>query len=150
MIKDLAERDDCFQWRRLIVLAIVALLWLPASIGGAAELSSPKDIDRDLTIDSVQSDGGRVSGVIHNRSAQSVSDVRLLIQEMYLWPNEFQPMGESPSRAIVRLIAGPIAPGDLVRFSEVVPAPEVGPGSFEAHVQILGYLYSETRSEVHP
>jgi len=150
MTSDLVVRGDYSQRKRLIVLAAGALLWLSASIGGAADVSSPRDIDRDVTIDSVQSEAGHVSGVIRNHSSESVSDVRLLIQQTYLWPNEFKPMGESPSRAVVRLIAGPIAPGDLVRFSEAVPAPEVGPGSFEAHVQVLGYLYSETGAGVRP
>ena len=96
MTSDLVVRGDCSQRKRLIVLAAGALLWLSASIGGAAEVSSPRDIDRDVTIDSVQSEAGHVSGVIRNHSSQSVSDVRLLIQQTYLWPNEFKTDGGEP------------------------------------------------------
>jgi len=107
-------------------------------------------IDRVFTIESVQSEAGRVSGVIRNHSSQSVSDIRLLIQQTYRWPNERKPTGENPSRAVVRVIAGPIPAGDFVRFNEVVPTPQVAHGSFEAHAQILDYRYQETDSRVSP
>ena len=153
MTSDLVVRGDYSQRKRLIVLAAGALLWLSASIGGAADVSSPRDIDRDVTIDSVQSEAGHVSGVIRNHSSESVSDVRLLIQQTYRWPNERKPTGESPSQAVVRVIAGPIAPGDSVQFNEAVPTPQVergSRGSFEAHAQILGYRYQESGSRVNP
>ncbi|HTF33176.1 MAG TPA: hypothetical protein VK714_05665 [Myxococcota bacterium] len=143
-------RGDSYQRQFLITMAAVLLLWLSASIVGAAEVSSPTDIDRVLRIESVQSEAGHVSGVIRNHSSQSVSDVRLLIQQTYLWPNERKPRGESPSQAVVRVIAGPIAPGDSVRFNEAVPTPQVARGSFEAHAQILGFRYQETGSRVSP
>ncbi|HME71900.1 MAG TPA: hypothetical protein VKM54_18820 [Myxococcota bacterium] len=47
-----------------------------------------------------------------------------------MWPNEFKPIGESPSRALVRHIAGPIGPGQSLRFDEVIAAPEVSRGTF--------------------
>jgi len=60
---------------------------------------------------------------------------------------------QAASRAVVRVIAGPIPAGDFVRFNEVVevvPTPQVAHGSFEAHAQILGYRYQETDSRVSP
>ena len=143
---DRVRRYDGTQWHGLMaVLALVFLWWLPA-LAGAADLTSSTDIDRSLTIDSIHSELGQVSGVIRNRSSQPVSEVTLLIQQTYLWPNEFKPVGESPSRAVVRKVAGPIGPGDSMRFDEAVPVPQTARGSFEARAEILGYRYEEANS----
>ena len=150
MTSNRVVRGDSYQRPFRTAMAAVLPLWLSATIVGAAEVSSPTDIDRVFTIESVQSEAGHVSGVIRNHSSESVSDVRLLIQQTYRWSNERKPIGENPSRAVVRVIAGPIAPGDSVRFNEVVPTPQVARGSFEAHAQILGYRYQETGSRVSP
>lgn len=143
---DRVMRYDGTRWHGLMaVLALVFLWWLPA-LAGAADLTSSSDIERSLTIDSIHSELGQVSGVIRNRSSQPVSDVTLLIQQTYLWPNEFKPTGESPSRAVVRKVAGPIGPGDSMRFDEAVPVPQTARGSFEARAEILGYRYEEANS----
>ena len=150
MTRDQLVRGDSCQRQCRLAMAAILLLWLSASIVGAADVSSPTDIDRVLTIESVHSEAGHVSGVIRNHSSQSVSDVRLLIQQTYHWPNERKPIGESPSQAVVRVIPGPIAPGDFVRFNEAVLTPQVARGSFEAHAQILGYRYQENGSRLSP
>ncbi|HME70840.1 MAG TPA: hypothetical protein VKM54_13370 [Myxococcota bacterium] len=139
-------RYDTTRQHGLMAVLALAFLWLLPALAGAADLTSSTDIDRSLTIESVHSELGQVSGVIRNRSLQPVSDVTLLIQQTYLWPNEFKPTGESPSRAVVRKIAGPIGPGDSMRFDEAVPVPEAARGSFEARAEILGYRYQEANS----
>lgn len=124
-------------------LALGALLCLFGSHVAASEVAFPTDVDRVVTVDSVHGELGHITGVIRNRSSQPVLDVTLLIQQSYLWPNEFKPSGESPSRAVVRHIEGPIAPGQSLRFEETIPVPEVSRGTFETQAMILGYRYQD-------
>jgi hypothetical protein len=123
--------------------ALGALLCIFGSHPLAAEVTSPTDLDRVVAVDSVHSELGHVTGVISNRSSLPVLEVTLLIQQTYLRPNEFKPRGESPSRALVRHIAGPIAPGQSLRFDEVVPSR----GTFETRAMILDYRYQSDWSD---
>ena len=108
------------------------------------------ETDRAIAVESVRTENGHVTGTILNRSSTPVNDVTLLIQETYLWPNEFKPRGENPSRALVRRIAGPIAPGQSLAFDEAIPDTRALGGTFETRVTILGYRYQEGREPESP
>lgn len=142
-LRDSALRSCAARTRSLSPFALGALLGLFGSHAAAAEVSSPTDVDRVVTVDSVHGELGHVTGIIRNRSSQPVLEVTLLIQQSYLWPNEFKPNGESPSRAVVRHIQGPIAPGQSLQFEETLPLPEVSRGTFETQAMILGYQYQD-------
>jgi len=62
----------------------------------------------------------------------------------YSWPNEFK-----PRRALVRHLAGPIAPGQSLAFDETIPDTGLA-GTFETRVTILGYRYQEAREPESP
>jgi hypothetical protein len=113
-------------------------------------VAAPTEVDRAITVESVRTENGHVRGRIFNRSSTPVNEVTLLIQQTYVWPNEFKPHGENPSRALVRHLTGPIAPGQALEFDETIPEAAASGGTFETRVMILGYRYQEVREPEGP
>jgi hypothetical protein len=107
-------------------------------------VASPADVDRAIVVELGETENGHVTGLVWNRSAMPVAEVTLLIQQSYVWPDEFKPKGEDPSRAVVRHLQGPIPPGQSIRFDEMIPVPAVSRGTFETRAMVLGYRYLET------
>jgi hypothetical protein len=120
---------------------LVALSFALPALPGLAQdaVLSPAGAEQSVAAAEIGAEGGQVSGQIENRTGHEVRAVRLLIQQVYRWPNEFQPGGENPSRAASVRVEGPIAPGATLRFShDLGPLPEL-PGTFETRVDVMGF-----------
>jgi hypothetical protein len=95
-----------------------------------------------LAIENSTVQDGTVSGVIRNKSPNTVRDVQLFIRYEFLWKNEFHPGTDDPSAAYYPTISGDIAPGGSLPF-KFTPSPSLpnrSDGTFERPaVSIAGF-----------
>ncbi len=130
------------RWRcRAPLLLLLALL--PAG-GLAGEFVGPEEAETELVAENVSAHAGTVRGRLHNRGAHEVRDVRLLVQLVYRWPDEYHPGAVNPSRAVLVGVPGPIPPGEAAPFRvELSATPDVAagpPGSgFEVRAAVMGW-----------
>ena len=130
-------------------LALGALICGLGTHSPAAELTAPAVVDPAIAAGSVRTENGHATGTILNRSSTPVHDVRLLIPQTYLWPNEFKPRGENPSRALVRPSRAPSRPVNRSHSKKRFPTRGLG-RRFETWVTTLGYRYQEAREPESP
>jgi hypothetical protein len=89
----------------------------------AIEVSEQRIVTRDqvqrsvVVHDVTMSDRGDVSGIVVNRSANPMRDLRLAIRYAWLWTDETRPGHDDLSRAESYTVPGEIPPGGSVRFS---------------------------------
>jgi hypothetical protein len=120
------------------VAASAASAWPAATSRASDRITTPAEIERATQIESVRNEAGHVTGVLRNRSSDTLRDVRVLVQLVYHWPNEMHPGEPSPSNAVVAQIPGPLEPGQVARFDAALPT-ESAPGVYEPQAQVLGF-----------
>lgn len=131
--------------RGLIVVPLSLLLAAPAA--RALKIVPRSAADRAVGIEDVQVQDQTVTGRLVNRSGHELSDVRLLVDHPFVWKDEWHPGRESPSRASMEDIPGPIAPGQSLPFRfgpEKLPARR--DGHFATRVKLLGYTETAPRA----
>jgi len=95
-----------------------------------------------LTIENLSVQDGTVSGVIRNKSPNTVRDAQLFIRYTFLWKNEFHPGKDDPSAGFYQTVSGEIAPGGTLpfKFTPSPPLPNRSDGKFERpSVSIAGF-----------
>ena len=95
-----------------------------------------------VTVENSMVQDGTVSGVIRNKSPNTVRDVQLFIRYPFLWKNEFHPGKDDPSAGFYQTVSGDIAPGGTLpfKFTPSPPLPNRSNGRFEApSVSIAGF-----------
>ena len=130
------------RWRAAMVLLLL-LAMLPAG-AQSGELVGAGEAETKLVAEDVSAQAGTVTGRLHNRGTNEVRDVRLLVQLVYRWPDEYHPGSVNPSRAVLVDIPGPIPPGETTPFRvELSATPDVAaapPGSgFEVRAAVMGW-----------
>ena len=95
-----------------------------------------------VTVENLTNQDGTVSGVIRNKSPNTVRDVQLFIRYTFLWKNEFHPGKDDPSAGFYQTVSGDIAPGGTLPF-KFTPSPALpnrSNGRFEGpSVSIAGF-----------
>jgi hypothetical protein len=122
--------------RGLSILLISPLLVATALAGDVVPRGeSARRVEvRDLTFD-----GTQVSGVLVNHTDEEVSDVRLIVGDRFLWTDEMHPGPNDPSRGMAFIVAGPLAPGGTLVFSQPMPPrPPRSDGRFVLEISVMG------------
>jgi len=116
------------RWTRTIFVALLfgLVLWPKASF--AQNVASQSQAGSVLTIENLATQGDTVSGVIDNKSPNTVRDVQLFIRYTWLWANEFHPGTNNPSEAFYQTVSGEIAPGGTLPF-KFTPSSPLAKGS---------------------
>lgn len=122
--------------------AAIPLLACLALASPAAAIDSPAEVDADVVVSDVGTANGAIEATITNRSASEISDVRLLIDYVYHWPDETHPGDESPGRAWSHVVPGPISPGASAPLSFTPPGGlPTAPGRFAPHIEVLSFTH---------
>jgi hypothetical protein len=135
--------------RRLAVTAVAA--WLAASslaFAGRDDASSlvvgPEQIGTLVSLENVQTQGGTVSGQIVNRSDGTVSEVRLLVRDAFMWRDERNPGEDNPGRSQTLAVDVVVPPYGSAPFSiERDPLPDRDDGRFLTAVLVMGVTWDE-------
>jgi hypothetical protein len=107
---------------------------------------SPAQARRDVMVKDVRWHDGMVSGVVVNSSGVPIRDVQLLIDEAFLWKDEWHPGTSNPSRATYYTVHGTIAPGSSLVFSyRGQPLPHRADGRFDVKVKVDQFTELGTR-----
>jgi hypothetical protein len=128
--------------RRTLVPYALAVAFGPFLVASHAAANEPRIVPEsrvDLQIHDVQPQGDAVTARITNPTDREARDVRLLVQRVYRWPNEFHPTSSSPSAATVQPLGMSVPPGSTVEFRGSLPGASAKGGSFDTRVEVLGY-----------
>jgi hypothetical protein len=136
-----------------LLACVLALQGGPAAAAASTPepaILKPAEVGAVVGVEDLSSQGNRVSGAIVNRSPHPIRDVRLVIGEVYSWPNEYRPGQESPNRAETLVVGEEIPPGGRVPFSTTLnrPTPPKTGGSFATKAYVVGF--SEVLPPVSP
>jgi len=122
--------------------AAIPLLACLVLASAAAAIDSPGEADASVAVRDVREVDGAIVATIRNQSAREISDVRLLIEYVYHWPDETQPGDESPGRAWSHVVPGPIAPGASAPLRFIPPGGlPTAPGRFDPRIEVLGFTH---------
>ena len=114
----------------LLLGVILALLPKPAF---SQTVASQDQAGSVLAIENLAVQDGTVTGVIRNKSPNTVRDAQLFIRYTFLWKNEFHPGKDNPSAVFFPTVSGDIAPGGSLPF-QFTPSPPLAKrsdGKFE-------------------
>jgi hypothetical protein len=124
----------------LMALPMVAALLAPigparadtVSVRFSGDLSSTLDV-----VDVVETDRA-VSGVLINRTGDTIKDVRVSVSQMFLWTRDHHPGPDDPSRTTVVTLEQAIPPRGSAPFTvPTAPLPQRSDGRFMTEVAIL-------------
>jgi len=126
---------------------------LTFAAGTALAGSRPTILEADqgaklVTVEEVAFEGNHVSGVIVNRGADPIRNVRLLIDHVYSWPNEYRPGAQSPSEAEEYVVEGEIPAGGQKAFSATFRRPS--PPESESGGKFVTKAYVVSFTEIMP
>jgi|SRR5690242_8911843 hypothetical protein len=123
-----------------LLIGLLLVLWLGPLF--AQNIASHDQAGSVLAIENSRVEDGTVSGVIRNRSPNTVRDVQLFIRYPFLWKNEFRPGKDDPSDGFYHIVSGEIPRGGSLpfKFTPSSPLPKRSDGNFgEPSVSIAGY-----------
>ena len=131
-------------WPRVMFVALLLglLLILSSKPSFAQNVTSQSQAGSIVTVENLTTQGDMVSGVIRNKSPNTVRDVQLFIRYTFLWKNEFHPGKDDPSAGFYQTVSGDIPPGGSLpfKFTPSPPLPNRSDGKFEApSVSIAGF-----------
>jgi hypothetical protein len=126
-----------------VLLLAGSLMFASGSAGADPQptILGPEQGAKLVAAEEVAFEGNRVSGVIVNRGADPIRNVRLVIDHVYSWPNEYRPGPQSPSEAEDYVVEGEIPAGGQKAFSTTFrrPSPPATGGSFETRVYVVSF-----------
>ena len=125
----------------LVSLLFGLILWAKPSV--AQNVASQSQAGSVVTVENLTTQGDTVSGVIRNKSANTVRDAQLFIRYTFLWKNEFHPGKDDPSVGFYQTVSGDIPPGGSqpFKFTPSPALPNRPDGRFEApSVSIAGFM----------
>ncbi len=108
----------------------------------APVIKSGNTVSQKVLLDEVDfSDSGTVNGVVVNKTAAVLRDVRLLVRYDWRWRNERSPGEHSPARSAYFTITTDIpALGTLpFRFSPTPPLPIRADGHYSPSIEVARY-----------
>jgi hypothetical protein len=92
-----------------------------------------------------------ITGTIVNLTDDRLSDLRLLVRDVFLWRNETRPGADDPSRAQELTVAGPIPPRGALQFTAPrTPPPLRTDGEFTTRVDVSSLVQQPVTAQVAP
>jgi len=124
-----------------LAIAVILNLTLGASSIWAQTLTAAEEASNTVAVQQVELHDGAVSGVVVNKSARELREVRLLIRYTWLWKNEHRPGGNNPGRAEYYTVPAEVPPNGNTSFSlqPRPPLPKRSDGRFLPFVEVVGY-----------
>jgi hypothetical protein len=123
------------------ILTAVIFIIASAHWAAAVEVLTGKEAAKVIEVENVNISPEKVSGVLANKSPHIVRDVELLIQNHWLWADEYNPGTDSPGRAEYVRLNQTIEPGKRVPFSykPSPPLPTRTDGRFVTEVDLASF-----------
>lgn len=108
---------------------------------GAQSLVSGQEASAVVAIADLKVINGEVSGLLVNKSAHRVRNVRLLIRHTWLWNDERHPGADDPGRAVYVTVPKDVAAGHAEPFmyAPEPPLPRRSDGHFDTSVEVVGF-----------
>ena len=127
-----------------ISIAALATVLLLASAGHAqSEVVTTKgDLAGNVELRDVRVDDGVVTGMVVNRSSNTLRDVQLLVRHVWVWADDRHPGEINPGTSSFVTVAGPIPAGGEAPFSFRHPSSAVESGTlghFSTSVEAVGF-----------
>ena len=124
-----------------LAMAVILNLVLLAFSTFAQTVTSPAQMANTVDVQNVELRGDTISGVVINKSAHELRDVRLLVRYTWLWKNERHPGGNSPGRAEYYTVPARVPANGKAPFSFQLksPLPKRADGEFEPLVEVVSY-----------
>jgi hypothetical protein len=136
----------------ILLIPSLALVSAFAPVAVPATTTTLTIADEDpsglIAVTDVSRRGNVVTGILVNRGSDELRNVRLLVDIAFLWANEFSPGDDSPGRAVVLTVPGPIAPNARLAFELTPnpPLPERTDGRYaDPKVHVMGYTHVAAR-----
>ena len=128
----------------LLLCAVAAmtsgLLAVPARALTVEEPISARKASQEVTVDDVQMRNGAISGMVINKSGDTLRDVKLVIDHAWLWKNERHPGTNDPSRTDFYTVPQLIPPQGTVAFEyQPRPLPNRTDGRFDTTVKVMDF-----------
>lgn len=125
------------------IAALAAVLLLPIVGRAQSETVTTKgDLAGNVELRDVRVDDGVVSGMVVNRSRNTLRDVRLLVRHAWVWGDDRHPGEINPGTSSFVTVAGPIPAGGEAPFSVRHPSSVVESGAlghFTTSVEAVGF-----------
>ena len=118
----------------------IGMLAVPARALTMAEPVSARQASQEVTVGDVQMRNGAISGMVINKSGDTLRDVKLVIDHAWLWKNERHPGTNDPSRTDFYTVQQPIPPHGTVVFEyQPRPLPNRTDGRFDTTVKVMDF-----------
>lgn len=129
------------QIRRIAFFVVGLAVILCSQDTFSQSLRSKEEISRMIALENISVQDGRVSGEVHNTSANTLRDVQLFIRYTWVWDNEFHPGSDDPGAAYNYTPPKDIPPGGRVSFtfSPSPPLAKATGGHFVTSVSVAGF-----------
>jgi len=121
---------------------VVVLLAAPvaASLDRPMRVVTPTEMQQLVDVRGARNTLEGVSGQLVNLTDSALENVRLVVEDRFLWNNERHPGAESPGQA-TSVVIDRVPPHGVVDFTVQRPEPPDRPdGHFETVVQVLGLV----------
>jgi hypothetical protein len=94
-----------------------------------------------LAVRDVRTSGASVTGWVQNQTPHEVRDVRLMVENSFLWNDERHPGDDNPGSSHIVRLDQPIPAGGSVefRYDRPAPLPVRKDGRFETSVKVLSF-----------
>lgn len=126
--------------RTFLTGLMIAALFPLSALAETVEIAD-EDRNSPVQVAGASLQGNTVSGTLTNRGDVEVRDIRVLVDIAFLWTDETHPGEDSPGRAVVFTVAGPVPPNGRLKF-DLHPDPPVEPrrdGRYQPNVRVMGY-----------
>jgi hypothetical protein len=124
----------------LFALGIALSAPLAVAVNVDHSVVTDKELSQSILVQNVRVEGPDIVGELVNRMPTTVSDIRLLVAETFLWTDERHPNeDDDPSSAAAVTVPGPIPPDGRVTvrapFRSRAPRPD---GRFVPRMEVVG------------
>jgi len=127
----------------LVALALVALPFA-ARADVPLRVVMPGELERYVDVRDVRSGRDGVTGQVVNRTDSVLENVRVVVEDTFLWTNERHPGDMSPGSATTAIIPS-VPPHGAVNFTVERPEPsDRADGHFETKIQVVGLTERST------
>jgi len=128
--------------RKLLpLIALVAVGSASLAIEVDRSIVTGQGLAQSIVVQDVRVEGSDILADVTNRMPETVSDIRLLVGETFLWRDERHPREDDPSTATTVTVPGPIAPNARVTVRVPFrPRPPRPDGRFVTRVEVVGVV----------
>lgn len=140
-VVDIAGALAAARATRLCALATLICLQEAAALGAGEEVISPHRADLQVIVADVKHDAQSVSGLVVNKTANTLRDVILIINLSWVWRDEMAPGEDNPGRSARYVLSGDIPPRGASPFTYRIdpPLPVRYDGDFRVFVNVGGF-----------